>query len=99
MRLTSFSLSLPFLLLSAPVLRAELVSLDIRERQPFANGIGFGKSGPYEKITGIARFALDPKQPGNKAIVDLDLAPRNADGKVEFETDFCILAPKDPSKG
>ncbi len=99
MRWASFSLTLPFLLLSSSVLQAEVVSLDIRERQPFANGIAFGKSGPYEKLIGVAHFAIDPKQPCNQAIVDLDRAPRNADGKVEFEADFCILAPKDPSKG
>ncbi|HTU90119.1 MAG TPA: alpha/beta hydrolase domain-containing protein [Gemmataceae bacterium] len=99
MRLASFALGCMFLLLSPPVLLAELVSLDIRERQPFANDISFGNSGPYEKITGVARFAIDPKHPCNKAIVDLNLAPRNADGKVEFETDFVILAPKNPSKG
>lgn len=99
MRRATFYLGIPLLLLSSSVLRAELVALDIRERQPFAGGIGFGKSGSYEKITGVARFALDPKHPGNKDIVDLPLAPRNADGKVEFETDVVILAPKDPSKG
>jgi hypothetical protein len=99
MRLASFSLGLTFLLLSPPLLPAELVSLDIRERQPFANGASFGKSGPYEKISGVARFAIDPKHPQNQAIVDLDRAPRNAEGKVEFEADFVILAPKDPSKG
>jgi len=79
------------LLLSSSVLRAELIALDIRERQPFAGGIGFGKSGSYEKITGVAHFAIDPKHPGNKEIVDLHLAPRNADGKVEFQTDVVTL--------
>src|SRR5215813_12421499 len=73
MRLASFSLVFTFLFLSSSGLRAELVSLDIRERQPFANGIGFGNSGPCVKITGVARFAIDPKNPRNKAIVDLHL--------------------------
>ncbi len=99
MRWASFSLGITFLFLSSSALRAELVSLDIRERRPFANGISFGKSGPYEKIKGVARFAIDPKHPCNKAIIDLSLAPRNAQGKVEFQSDFVILAPKDPSKG
>jgi hypothetical protein len=99
MRSAALYLGIPFLLLSSSGLRAELVSLDIRERQPFANGIAFGASGPYEKITGVSRFAIDPKQSCNQPIVDLSLAPRNPDGKVEFEADFVILAPKDPSKG
>ncbi len=99
MRWASFSLGFTFWLLTPSLLRAELASLDVRARQPFANGTSFGKSGPYERITGIARFAINPKHPCNKAIVDLSLAPRNAQGKVEFESDFVILAPKDPSKG
>src|SRR5579884_1132040 len=67
MRLPPFHLGLAFLLLSSSLLRAEFVALDIRERQPFANGSDFGKSGPYEKITGIARFAIDPKHLSNTA--------------------------------
>lgn len=87
------------LLLSSAALRAELISFDIRQRVPFAGGKEFGKTGAYEKIVAVARFALDPKLQRNKVIVDLDLAPRNEQGKVEFETDVVILAPKDPAKG
>jgi hypothetical protein len=86
------------LLLGAPV-RAELVALEITKREPFAAGQAFGDVGPYEQITGIARFAIDPKNERNRVIVDLDLAPRNKDGKVEFAADVVILTPKDPAKG
>ncbi|MCI0683208.1 MAG: hypothetical protein L0Y71_13990 [Gemmataceae bacterium] len=79
--------------------RAELVDFKILHREPYADGKSFGDVGPYEKIVGIARFAVDPKHPRNKVIVDLDLAPANKDGKVEFESDVYILAPKDVSKG
>lgn len=88
-----------FLFAFAGLLRAELVSLDIRRREPFAGGMAFGETGPYEKITGIARFAVDPGHPANRLIVDLDKAARNADGRVEFESDFYILAPRDPARG
>jgi hypothetical protein len=79
--------------------RAELVSLKVIRREPFAGGMAFGETGPYEKIVAVARFAVDPKHPRNQAIVDLSLAPRNAQGKVEFESDVFILAPKSPEKG
>jgi hypothetical protein len=79
--------------------RCECVRLEIKQREPFADGKAFGKTGPYERIEGIAHFAIDPALPRNQVIVDLDLAPRNADGKVEFSCDFFILAPKDPAKG
>ncbi len=89
---------LALLVCSAP-LRAELKSLEIHRRQAFADGAAFGDTGPYEKLVGIARFAVDPDHPRNRDIVDLKLAPRNAEGKVEFEADVFILAPKDLAKG
>jgi hypothetical protein len=87
------------LLVVLPPLRAELIDLHVLRREPFLDGKPFGDVGPYEKIVGVARFAIDPKNDRNRVIVDLDLAPRNADGKVEFEADVFILTPKDPSKG
>src|SRR5947209_7731655 len=87
------------LLLAGTEARAELVALEIRHREPFAGGTAFGDVGPYEKIGGVARFAVDPGHARNRDIVDLSLAPRNAQGKVEFEADFVLLAPRDPAKG
>lgn len=43
--------------------------------------------------------ALDPKDPLNRGIVDLEKAPRNARGMVEYETDLFMLRPKDRAKG
>src|SRR5205814_6616308 len=86
-------------LLACRPVHAELVKLEIQRRESFADGVSFGETGPYEKLVGVARFAVDPGLAGNRVIVDLDLAPRNAQGKVEFAADFYILAPKDPSKG
>jgi hypothetical protein len=85
--------------LSGGAARAELIALDIHHREPFAGGAVFGQTGSYEKILGVAHFAVDPAAPRNRAIVGLALAPRNAEGKVEFESDVFILAPKDPAKG
>ncbi len=87
------------LLLTAAEGRAALVSLTILRREPFAGGKSFGDVGPYEAIVGVARFAVDPAHARNRLIVDLDRAPRNADGKVEFDSDVYLLAPKDRSKG
>jgi hypothetical protein len=78
---------------------AEVTSLTILQRQPFAAGKPFGDAGPYEKFVGIAKFAVDPKDKHNSPIVDLENAPTNAKGKVEFEADVVILAPKNLGKG
>ena len=40
-----------------------------------------------------------PKNPRNRIIVDLDKAPRNAQGEVEFSADLFVLRPTDPSRG
>src|SRR5262245_7081253 len=91
--------ALAILGLVVPSARAELLELVIQRREAFAGGAAFGDAGPYEKFVGVARFAVDPGNVRNRNIVDLLLAPRNAAGKVEFESDVCILAPKDPSRG
>src|SRR3954453_7462835 len=93
------TLAVVALLLSALTARAELVSLDWHVREPFAGGKSFGDAGPYERLVGVAKFAVDPAHARNKAVVDLSLAPRDKDGKVVFRADVCILRPKDPSKG
>jgi hypothetical protein len=87
------------LLLLAGSARAELTGLEVHTREDFAGGKEFGSSGSYEKLVGVARFAVDPAHLRNKAIVDLDRAPRNAQGKVEFAADVFILKPKDAARG
>lgn len=78
---------------------AKVVRLQLDRREPVLNGKPFGLAGAYEKLVGIVYFALDPKAPINRDIVDLDLASRNARGWVEFSADFYLLKPKDPSRG
>jgi hypothetical protein len=65
----------------------------------FADGHEFGPAGAYLRIRGTARGVLDPSAPENAAIADLDKAPRNARGLVEYATDFDILRPRDPRRG
>ena len=48
----------------------------------------------FEKIVGKIHFALDPSNPHNAVIVDLDKAPRNAGGEVEFSADLYVIRPK-----
>src|ERR1700722_17807858 len=52
----------------------------------------------YEEVVGKVYFAVDPRLPHNQIIVDLDRAPRNAAGLVEFSADLYVLKPKDPAK-
>jgi hypothetical protein len=75
--------------------------MDIRidSVESFAEGHAFGKAGSYERLKGVARGWLDPSEPQNSCIVDLDKAPRDAQGRVEYEVDVDILRPVDPARG
>ncbi|MBV6323869.1 alpha/beta hydrolase domain-containing protein [Duganella violaceipulchra] len=72
---------------------AAVERIEIKERAPFAPGVTYGEAGAYEKIRGIAYFALDPKAAANAAIVDLKRAPRDARGRVLFSSEFILLRP------
>jgi hypothetical protein len=52
----------------------------------------------YQKLTGHAFGELDPKLPLNAIITDLESAPRNARGMVEYVATFTIIKPADMSK-
>jgi hypothetical protein len=55
--------------------------------------------GAYEELAGEAEFAVNPNQPLNSVIVDLPLAPRDAEGKVRFTADVRILRPVAAERG
>jgi Alpha/beta hydrolase domain len=77
---------------------AEVTRFKVLERTASAlQGRGFGAAGQVEKITASATIALDPANPRNAVIADLDRAPRNADGKVEATSDVVILRPAYPN--
>jgi hypothetical protein len=70
-----------------------------RIESPTFEGRSFGDTGPYEKLVGRAFAELDPADPLNSGIVDLDRAPRNAAGKVEYSTEVYILKPVSMARG
>ena len=47
----------------------------------------------YEKIQGIVYFSLDPQDPANSTITDIDFAPTNNNGRIEYAADFKLLVP------
>jgi len=87
------------IVLLATVGEAGVVQLQIERREAVLNGKQFGLAGAYEKLSGKVQFALDPASPRNSGIADLALAPRNANGKVEFTAEFYLLKPVDVARG
>jgi len=65
---------------------AEVVKIDIARKDDF---------GTHNRVIGRVHFAVDPKLPRNRIIADLDLAPANKQGKVEFASDLLLFVPKD----
>ena len=78
---------------------AGVVKVEIESRKPYADGREFPGVGKYETLRGKVRFAVDPAAPANRSIVDLELAPKNPQGLVEYSADVEILAPVDRGRG
>src|SRR4030095_12493184 len=77
---------------------ARVVRLEVQTRVPYKDGQSFGSAGPYERLEGTVRMEVDPRDPLNSVIHNLDRAPRNAKGLVEFSAPFVILKPVDLSR-
>lgn len=78
---------------------AEVTRVEISSRTDVMNGTVYGTAGAYEQLLGRIYFAIDPANPRNRVITDLERAPKNAAGKIEMSADLRILKPKDPAKG
>ncbi|MGE0699154.1 MAG: alpha/beta hydrolase domain-containing protein [Hyphomicrobiaceae bacterium] len=76
-----------------------LVRFEIARRGTYAGGRSFGRTGAYEQLDGTAHFSVDPDHPANRSIVDLGLAPRDANGLVAFEADLSVLQPVEAARG
>src|SRR5262245_21249615 len=84
MKITTIALAACLVSASAS---AEVVRVEVTARQDVP---GYD----YEQITAKAYFSIDPKDPRNAVIADIDKAPKNATGRVEFSADLLALRPK-----
>jgi Alpha/beta hydrolase domain len=78
---------------------AKVVKFEIIRVEPAFEGRVFGTVGTYDRIVARATVALSPSDPRNAIIVDLDRAPRNAQGLVEATADVDILTPTNAANG
>ena len=79
---------------------ARIVRIQVTATEsPTFGGYSWPGVGQYEKVVGKAFGEVDPFDTKNAVIVDIQLAPRNAGGKVEYSFDFYILKPIDLSRG
>lgn len=90
-------------LIASPAAQARVTKIVIDHKVspafPVEGGFqSFGAAGQYETIAGRAFGELDPGDPNNAIIQDIALAPRNANGKVEYVASFYIVKPVDMTK-
>ena len=79
---------------------ARITKIDITTTEsPTFGGFSWPGVGQYEKLAGKAYGEVDPLDPKNALIVDIELAPRNSRGMVEYAFDFYILKPIDLRRG
>ena len=81
-----------------PIL-GEVSRVEVQRREDVLGGRSWEDAGPYEKLVGRVHFKVNPVNPHNLSIVDLEKAERNSSGEVEFSADFFILRPKAPRNG
>ena len=98
MKLLSSGWAVALLALVPCLTHARVDRVEILARNDVLQGKEFGEAGAYEKVSGKLHFAVKPEVAPNKLIVDLDKAPRNAAGEVEFAADFYILKPKEAAR-
>ena len=91
-RIAAFCASL---LVSASA-HAEVIRFEVLQSSPAFEGRSFGNVGAYVKITARAALAVDPADPRNAIIADIDKAPRDDKGFVEATADVVLLRPADP---
>lgn len=98
------ALAFAVLFTTAPVSQARVTKIVIDQKVspafPLKEGgfQHFGAAGQYETIAGRAYGELDPKDPRNAVIQDIQLAPKNANGRVEYVASFFLVKPIDMSK-
>ncbi len=82
-------------LAEAGITRFEITHIE----SPTFEGTSFGTVGQYERLRGRAFGEVDPNDPRNTVITDIQMAPRNARGMVEYNADVFILKPINLANG
>ncbi|PCI75806.1 MAG: hypothetical protein COB20_12110 [SAR86 cluster bacterium] len=71
---------------------AEIERIEITNRETLSDSdVDFS----YQSISGVVYFTLDPSDESNESITDIEYAPLNGDGLIEYAADFRVLVPAD----
>ena len=81
------------LVLSPTAVSSQVRRIEITDREAVSGGQAFGPAGVYENIKGRVHGEVDPRDARNRVIQDLDSAPRNSRGHVEYVATFSLMKP------
>jgi hypothetical protein len=82
------------LLVGSTASEARVTGITItKTTNPQFNGQTFGNVGMYEELRGTFSGEIDPNDRRNAVITDINLAPRNIRGMVEYTATFTLLKP------
>ena len=98
MKASRLVLALVFLATTATA-SAEVIRVDIERRHEVAGGEAYGLAGSFERVAGRIHYAVTPQNPINRIITDIEYAPTDAAGLVEFSADFVLIKPTDLEAG
>ena len=76
----------------APV-QARVTSITMGAPTPLFDGRSLGAAGAYEQVRGTVSGELDPLDPHNAVITDINLAQRNGNGRVPYTATFTLHRP------
>ncbi|HEY2016879.1 MAG TPA: alpha/beta hydrolase domain-containing protein [Bryobacteraceae bacterium] len=97
--LKRFGLTAAAILIGAICAQARVTRVVVEHREsPAFDGQVFGRAGQFEVLSGHFYGEIDPKDPHNSIIMDIQFAPRNAQGMVEYSATFALSKPIDMSK-
>ena len=77
---------------------AKITRIEITSTEVYDGARKFGDAGEYIKLSGWAYGEVDPNNSLNSIIQDIQLAPRNARGRVEYISQFILLRPVNMGK-
>lgn len=90
-------LALSLLVWAPAAAQVDRIDLPVVE-SPALDGRSFGTVGQYELLRGIVYGSVDPSDPRNEGIVNIEHAPLDAHGRVEYRTVVEIYRPIEMSR-
>lgn len=81
-----------------PAAHAQVSRVEVLSREAMHEGQPVGDAGVYEVLRGRVYGEVDPNDPHNRIIQDIERAPTNARGRVEYVSTFALAKPRDPVK-